>query len=101
LATEFRVEEANKAMAAIADDVTATDRDRRERLGAIWTPVAHALIDNAATAPNERLRKDVSNPNFVGITCDSRRPVYLDRVISDSGMVYRKFAVADRLPPGE
>jgi hypothetical protein len=97
LTTESRVEEANKAMAEIANDVSATHHDRRERLQDIWVPVVHALVDSMLSTPNRAAPLDrlVSNPDFVGVTCDSRRPVFLDKAVSDCGLVYRKFVIAD------
>ncbi|WP_424360315.1 hypothetical protein [Methylocystis parvus] len=99
MTTESWVEEANEAMAAIANDITATHHDRRERLQAIWAPVVHALVDNTLTTPKQEAPLDrlASNPDFVGVTCDSRRPVFLDKAISDCGLVYRKFVIAEKL----
>ncbi|WP_442755725.1 hypothetical protein ACNHKD_03445 [Methylocystis sp. JAN1] len=97
MTTESRVEEANRAMAEIANDVTATHHDRRERLQAVWVPVVHALVDNmlATSSRATPLDRLVSNPDFVGVTCDSRRRVFLDKAISECGLVYRKFVIAD------
>jgi hypothetical protein len=100
LSTESRINEANKAMAEIANDPTETDHARRERLKDIWIPVVQALVDNMLSEPQERARfvAQVSNPDFVGVTCDSRRPVFLDKAISDCGLVYRKFVIVACAP---
>ncbi|QGM96819.1 hypothetical protein [Methylocystis parvus] len=90
-------------MAAIADEASASDRERRERLREIWAPMAKALIDNIAAAPEAEAAyaAKVSDPNFVGVTCDSKRPVFLDRETSGAGFVYRKFVVARGTPCAE
>lgn len=93
LTTESRIEAANEEMAAIAD--RAGDANRRVRLRAVWQPIAFDLIDKSysiAEHPPERLTSD---PSFVGITCDTRRLVFLERQTSASGFVYRKFMVRD------
>lgn len=93
MTTESRIEAANEEMAAIAD--TAGDANRRIRLRAVWQPIAFDLIDKSfslAELPAERLTSD---PSFVGITCDTRRLVFLERQTSTNGFVYRKFMVRD------
>ena len=91
MTTESRIDIANREMAAIPDDAAAVDK--RERLRAIWQPIAHALIDNAHSGWRDARRS--SDPNFVGLTCDTRRPVFLEKKTSASGFVYRKFMVDD------
>lgn len=101
MTTESRIEEANQAMAEVANDLTATDHARRERLQNIWVPLVQGLVDNLLSEPQEKARfgAQVSNPVFVGVTCDSRRPVFLDKAVSDCGLVYRKFKIAGARAP--
>lgn len=94
MTTESRIDAANRQMAAIAD--RGDDADRREHLRAIWQPIAFELIDKSFPASSrgapERLASD---PNFVGVTCDTRRPVFLEKQTSANGFVYRKFMVGE------
>jgi hypothetical protein len=89
------VQEANKAMAAIADDASADENERRERMQAIWQPMAHSLIENVLMDPGAAPDRDAWDRYFVGVTCDTRRQVFLDKEKSASGLVYRKFKLGD------
>lgn len=95
MTTESRIDTANEQMATIADN--SANGDKRERLRAIWQPIAFELIDRSFSALGdgapERLTSD---PNFVGVTCDTRRPVFLEKQTSASGFIYRKFMLGDR-----
>jgi hypothetical protein len=94
LTTESRIDLANEQMASIANDTTD---DKRARLRAIWQPIAFDLIDRSFSEIDDRdLRLLVSNPNFVGVTCDTGRPVFLEKQTSSNGFVYRKFRVEAR-----
>lgn len=93
LTTESRIEAANEEMAAIAD--REGDTDRRTRLREVWQPIAFDLIDKSYSLMESPPEKLTSDPSFVGITCDTRRPVFLERQISACGFVYRKFMVRD------
>lgn len=80
-------------MAEIAD--MEGDADKRLRLRAIWQPIAFELIDRSFSDPGDGHGPLRSDPNFVGLTCDTRRPVFLARQTSETGFVYRKFIIAD------
>ncbi len=56
---------------------------------AIWQPIVHALADASPAAPERAM----TDPNYVGFTSDTRRPVFLAKVTSPGGLVYRKFVV--------
>lgn len=88
MATEACIEAANAEMASIAD-IEASTHERRERLRAIWQPIIDALADSSLTTP-ERVGSD---PYYAGLTCDTRRPVFLEKETSPGGFVYRKFVV--------
>jgi hypothetical protein len=93
--TESRIDAANEQMAAIADK--GGDADKRERLRAIWQPIAFELIDKSFSGPGEDASKQLTaDPNFVGVTCDTSRPVFLEKETSASGFVYRKFMLGER-----
>jgi hypothetical protein len=94
LTTESRIDLANEQMASIANDKTD---DKRARLRAIWQPIAFDLIDRSFSEIDDRdLRLLASNANFVGVTCDTGRPVFLEKQTSSNGFVYRKFRVEAR-----
>lgn len=92
MTTQARIEAANRAMAEIANDETV--EDRRARWQEIFQPIAFALIDDARAA---QVESHASDPDFVGVTCDTRRDVFLRREISASGFVYRRFVFGGRL----
>lgn len=95
MTTESRIDAANEQMATIADN--SGNGDKRGRLRAIWQPIAFELIDKSFPSSGEDApRRLTSDPNFVGVTCDTRRPVFLEKQTSASGFVYRKFMVGDR-----
>ncbi len=75
-------------MASIAD-IEAPAQERRDRMRAVWQPIVHALAGAtcAASHPEE------TDPNYVGFTSDTRQPVFLDKVTSPGGLVYRRFVV--------
>lgn len=93
MTTESRIDAANVEMAAIAD--RKGDEDKRSRLRAIWQPIVFELIDKSFSGSDRGHGQMRSNPNFVGVTCDTGRPVFLERRTSESGFVYRKFIVVD------
>ncbi len=74
-------------MAAIAD-AHASLEDVQQRLRAVWQPIIHALVDADPVNNGEG-----ANPNYVGFTLDTQRPVFLARETSHSGVVYRKFVI--------
>lgn len=97
MTTETRIEAANEAMAAIADQM-ASDGERREKMRAIWQPLAFALIDTSRDLPQTAAdaHDAGADPNFVGLTCDTKREVFLQKEKSATGFVYRKFCLGDR-----
>ncbi|MEK8125503.1 hypothetical protein WOB59_21250 [Methylocystis sp. IM4] len=86
MSTEWRIEAANSEMAAIAD-IETPPHDRRDRMRAIWQPIVQALADASRAAPEQ----EEADPNYVGFTSDTGRPVFLAKVTSPGGLVYRKF----------
>lgn len=95
MTTESRIDAANVQMAAVANDRHTPNK--RERLRAIWQPVAFELIDTSFSSLDDAaLARLTSEPTFVGLTCDTGRPVFLEKETSASGYVYRKFVVGDR-----
>lgn len=96
MTTESRIEAANREMAAIADG--EGEAKKRARLRAIWQPIAVDLIDKSFAGAGADVGRLTADPNFVGVTCDTRRAVFLEKEISTGGFVYRKFRVREPQP---
>ncbi len=95
MTTESGIDAANKQMATIADE--KSDGDKRARLRAIWQPIAFDLIDKSTIGLDDcDLLRLAADPTFVGVTCDTQRPVFLAKQTSTNGFVYRKFRVGER-----
>jgi hypothetical protein len=69
------------------------ETEKRVRLRAIWQPIAVDLIDTSFSRTGADDGRLMADPTFIGVTCDTRRPVFLEKEVSAGGFVYRKFRV--------
>jgi hypothetical protein len=79
-ATQEAVEAANVAMAEIAA-APMLHEERIVRIHEIWEPVANALTDSIPEGfeqdwPDDASAADAAGTDFVGVTSDTRRPVF-------------------------
>lgn len=86
---------------AMRETLSGCENDRYTREGklrALWEPVARALLDSIPEDferdyPDEAAKAADAGVDFVGVTSDTRRPVFWGPDQVEGGIVFREFVI--------